>query len=130
MAGHMAAQLADPHLTRLERALTHAVNCVSAEAGSNTPDFVLGMLLAQVVAAFDAATRARDKWFGVRLEPGGRRGCPPCPDQFDEVQRQELVRARLAEVVAGQAPGVMLDRLVAVVEQLAGEGLLSKVGRP
>ncbi len=52
------------------RELSGALNRVCAEAGSNTPDFILGGFLAASLEAFDAATRAREQWYGVRLEPG------------------------------------------------------------
>lgn len=57
------------------RALAGAVNRVSEENGSNTPDFVLGDFLADTLAAVHEAIRRRDQWYGVRLEPG--RGVSP-----------------------------------------------------
>ncbi len=51
------------------RALAAAVNRMSEENGSNTPDFILGDFLAGALAAFHEATRRREQWYGVRLEP-------------------------------------------------------------
>lgn len=53
-----------------ERELAAAVNRACAENGSNTPDFILGGFLRGALEAFDAATRAREQWYGVRHEPG------------------------------------------------------------
>jgi len=52
------------------RALASAVNRMSEENGSNTPDFILGNFLTDALAAFHEATRRREQWYGVRLEPG------------------------------------------------------------
>jgi hypothetical protein len=48
----------------LKEELEHAINRHSAENGSNTPDFILAEYLMAALAAFDAATVARGKWFG------------------------------------------------------------------
>jgi hypothetical protein len=60
------------------RALAAAVNRMSEESGSNTPDFVLGDFLTDALAAFHEATRRREQWYGVRLEPG--RGLLPAAE--------------------------------------------------
>jgi len=52
------------------RQLARTLNGVSAEAGSNTPDFILGQFASSVLDAFDEAVRARDGWYGVQLAPG------------------------------------------------------------
>ncbi len=52
--------------------LRRAVNRVSAESISNTPDFVLANYLRDCLGAFDAATRERERWYGVKLAPGRR----------------------------------------------------------
>ncbi len=41
--------------------LTKLINKMSAERGSDTPDFILGQFLANSLAAFDQATNSRDK---------------------------------------------------------------------
>ena len=48
-----------------------AINRNSAENGSNTPDFILAEYLTDCLAAFDKASRAREKWFGKELSIGG-----------------------------------------------------------
>lgn len=40
-----------------------AVNCNSLENGSNTPDFILGEFLSQVLAAADSMIKRRDAWY-------------------------------------------------------------------
>lgn len=49
-----------------------AVNMVSAENGSNTPDFILGVFLAQCLSAFDLAMQARAEWYGKPLHRPGQ----------------------------------------------------------
>jgi hypothetical protein len=58
-----------------------AVNELSAENGSNTPDFLLGEMLRDVLGVFDRTIRERDRWYGVHLEPAvqARRQLPPAP---------------------------------------------------
>ena len=95
--------------------LVPALNRVSAENGSHTPDFVLAKFLSGCLRAFDAATLAREGWYGVALRPG----------QGRQVARAEMVAAlqrvagrALAEARAG-APAVMVARCVKVeVEHL------------
>jgi len=53
----------------LERAIAHALNCESAENGSNTPDFILARYLVACLAAFDEAVKTRGVWrYGDRGE--------------------------------------------------------------
>lgn len=47
-----------------------AINSCSAENGSNTPDFILADYLMDCLAAFDKASKAREKWYGIHSEPG------------------------------------------------------------
>lgn len=46
------------------------LNRYSKENGSNTPDFILGNYLRNCLDAWNEATKARDQWYGVQLEPG------------------------------------------------------------
>lgn len=50
--------------------LENLINVHSVENGSNTPDFLLSYYLIDCLVAFDRITKARDEWYGVRLEPG------------------------------------------------------------
>lgn len=50
--------------------LVHLLNSTSQENSSNTPDYILADYLLTCLDGFDAATRARDKWYGVKLVPG------------------------------------------------------------
>lgn len=54
----------------LRHEISQALNGVSAENGSNTPDFILADYLAGCLEAFDEATKARDQWYGLELAPG------------------------------------------------------------
>lgn len=57
----------------LREAIRHAINRVSAENGSNTPDFLLAEYLTDCLAAFDKAVVARETWYGrdPRTGPAG-----------------------------------------------------------
>ena len=48
----------------LREDIQHAINCNSAENGSNTPDFLLAEYLTDCLAAFDKAVASREKWYG------------------------------------------------------------------
>lgn len=51
------------------------LNSHSCENGSDTPDFILAEYMTQCLAAFDAASMARDRWYG--RERVGARSIPP-----------------------------------------------------
>ena len=53
----------------LEKDIARALNGVSAENKSNTPDFILAEFLIGCLDSFDKATQLRDKWYSVNLEP-------------------------------------------------------------
>jgi hypothetical protein len=59
------------HGNDLQSAIAAALNSFSAENGSNTPDFILATYLLSSLAAFDAASRARESWYGRALSIGG-----------------------------------------------------------
>lgn len=72
--GHPASTPVGPRIEQpqsLAERITRAINCVSAENGSNTPDFILAEYLTDCLAAFDKASRAREKWYGKALSIGG-----------------------------------------------------------
>ena len=54
----------------LRHEIETAINRVSAENSSNTPDFILADFLVSCLAAFDRATRERERWYGCRHAPG------------------------------------------------------------
>lgn len=47
----------------LRTEIQRAINRVSAENGSNTPDFILADFLVSCLAAFDRATIERQRWY-------------------------------------------------------------------
>lgn len=51
-------------LKGLRHEIEQAVNRVSAENGSNTPDFILAEYLVSCLAAFDRAIQARERYYG------------------------------------------------------------------
>ena len=53
-----------------QKELQDLINRYSLETGSNTPDFILAAYMGACLAAFNAATADRDRWYGVELRPG------------------------------------------------------------
>lgn len=49
---------------RVREALVKAINSVSAENGSDTPDFILAEFLAAQLDAFNQAVHRRSQWYG------------------------------------------------------------------
>lgn len=47
----------------LKQDIERAINAHNAEAGSDTPDFILAEYLTDCLAAFDRAVTARAKWY-------------------------------------------------------------------
>lgn len=60
----------------LRHEIEQAINRVSAENGSNTPDFILADFLVSCIAAFDRATQERERWYGCQHTPGSGLGKP------------------------------------------------------
>lgn len=50
-------------LGEITKELAVALNRANAEAGSNTPDFILAEFLVGVLTAWNAACQAREKWY-------------------------------------------------------------------
>jgi len=57
-------------MSDLRKAIETAINCASAENGSNTPDFILAEYLVDALAAFDKAVKRREQWYGLSSKPG------------------------------------------------------------
>jgi len=60
----------DAKRAELSDQIESAINRCSAENGSNTPDFILAGFLMDCLAAFDAATHKREKWYGRAVREG------------------------------------------------------------
>lgn len=58
-------------MSDLRKEIETSINRASAENGSNTPDFILSEYLVDCLAAFDKASRAREKWYGREPKSGG-----------------------------------------------------------
>jgi hypothetical protein len=68
-------------LTELRQRIEHEINCVSAENGSDTPDFILAEFLTDSLAAFDKAVNRRETWYGRKTE-GLPSGHPEAPSDL------------------------------------------------
>lgn len=51
--------------------LEHLLNSHCCENGSNTPDFILATYMKGCLDLFDTAVKAREEWYGRKLEIGG-----------------------------------------------------------
>jgi hypothetical protein len=66
--------MADPKELSFEKreqlvdAIAGAINSVSAENSSNTPDFILAEYLVGCLEVYRKATLERERWYGVQLE--------------------------------------------------------------
>jgi len=58
--------------TKLADEIRDAINRVSRENNSNTPDYILANYLMGCLDAFEAAVNQRDKWYDVTLSPLGK----------------------------------------------------------
>ena len=56
--------------TGLSRDLRDLLNRESRENESNTPDHILAEYLMACLIAFEDASNASERWYGVKLEPG------------------------------------------------------------
>jgi hypothetical protein len=88
----------------LRKSIEHALNCFSAENGSNTPDFILAQFLIDSLGAYDKAVAAREQWYGRESKPvphdpmcqsldeslPGPCDCMPTPPKPDVVGRPFL----------------------------------------
>ena len=63
----------------LESAISSALNRFSAENGSNTPDWILAQYLLGCLAAWNAATKQRETWYGRDLPTAATGGDGPVP---------------------------------------------------
>ncbi len=52
---------------RLADDIRSAINSVSRENTSNTPDFILAEYMLACLSAFETASLAREKWYGQHL---------------------------------------------------------------
>jgi hypothetical protein len=60
----MKEEKSEPAKLSLARRIERELNCCNAEAGSDTPDFILAQYLMTCLAAFDVAVRRRENWYG------------------------------------------------------------------
>lgn len=62
-----------------------AINRDCAENGSNTPDFIVAEFLTNCLAAFDTATRQRERWYGRNIVELGCGGTGDAPVDLEEL---------------------------------------------
>lgn len=74
--------------TDLRKGIEDAINRVSAEQGSNTPDFILAEYLVDCLQAFDCAVQAREKWYSN--EPASYETAQPRVDASARLDNGQL----------------------------------------
>ena len=75
----------------LRKQIETAINGMSAENGSNTPDFILAEFLTDCLAAFDGAVNARERWHG-RDGAAAMAPAPDGPNIFEVCEAQSAKR--------------------------------------
>ena len=55
---------------KLEQSFSAAINKVSRENKSNTPDFILADFLCSCLKALETAINEREKWYGIKMDIG------------------------------------------------------------
>jgi hypothetical protein len=94
----------------LREDIQRAINCRSAENGSDTPDWILAEYLMDCLAAFDKGVKARESWYGrepkeVDLseipcpQPEIPDGLPPLPPVPEGQYRRKIQKVTFAEVL-------------------------------
>ena len=63
--------LSEKKRDKLVREIADAINRVSAENCSNTPDFILAEYAVKCLENFAAISRRREQWYGKELIIGG-----------------------------------------------------------
>jgi len=71
-------------LSTFIKKLEDLINSSSIENESNTPDFILARYLHNCLAAFTAATKDREEYYGVYLEPAN-----DINERLDKLERLE-----------------------------------------
>jgi hypothetical protein len=64
----------DFRTTELRKSISSAINSVSAENGSDTPDFILAAFLTDCLEAWNTATKRRNDWYAPK-------GLAPAPEE-------------------------------------------------
>ncbi len=62
--------MSDDKQARLAESIRFAINSVSRESASNTPDFILAEYMLACLEAFEKASNARESWYGKVLRIG------------------------------------------------------------
>ena len=93
--------------TELREGIASAINRVSAENGSDTPDFILADLLADVLKAFDKAVHARSRWYGHHQSIGAALPSAPREREVAENANERFERhaAAFDKATGMLAPG-------------------------
>src|ERR1700690_3112201 len=78
------------HTQQLVDDFAKAINRVSGENGSNTPDFILAEFLVRCLKAFDITSRTREKWYGKSLSIGGDAAASVEPREAEQIAITKL----------------------------------------
>jgi hypothetical protein len=131
----------DPPAT-LQRAIESAINRLSAENASNTPDFILAKFLTRCLDAWNEGSVDREKWYGASLSINGgvlaevRRLKAACEshtaDAIKIAQSQNdllLERARQAEELLAQVEELRSELVALFDHPLVSEHVRTELGK-
>lgn len=104
----------------LAQEIASAINRHSVENGSNTPDFLLAEYLVGCLGAWNTATIARDKWYGVRLAPGQGEVSMKVADHEPDCEMRTLHRACTCKASNLARTRVQLDRPIEDFMEIPG----------
>lgn len=66
----MSEPLATNEIDSFRKDLERLLNRYCVDNSMNTPDFILASYLVDCLDTFDKVVKWREKWYGVKLEPG------------------------------------------------------------
>lgn len=105
-------------LSPLARDITRVINGRSAENPSGTPDFILGQLLADQLAAFDRAVQRRAEWRGESLDLPALLALHGYGEARRVVAMLRDPDDRMNELVADHGYGTSMDLLTLLADHI------------
>jgi len=85
-----------------------AINKVSAENGSNTPDFILANYLMMCLENFDHIVKMHDDWYSVHLEPAKK--MKVTVKQDNTIQLEEVFNSIVLKTKDGEEMAICMSR--------------------
>ena len=86
-------------MSAFRKEIENIINRGSKENDSNTPDFILANYLCNCLDAFTLATKNRDKWYSVHLEPCNSHFLNP--PKSEEVEQSTATNKKSESLLCG-----------------------------